>query len=63
MKNLEPYNLVSNQPSISRYMLIVTGIDTDLQDICEQFLLNIFRDAKSTPLTTMRKTRPRNFPQ
>ncbi|WP_225977370.1 hypothetical protein [Nostoc sp. CENA543] len=53
MKNLEPYNLVSNQSSISRYMLIVIGIDTDLQDICEQFLLNIFRDARSTPPTKL----------
>jgi phenylalanyl-tRNA synthetase alpha chain len=31
MTNLEPYNLVSNQPSISRDMSIVTGRDTDLE--------------------------------
>ncbi|OUL28109.1 hypothetical protein BV378_08065 [Nostoc sp. RF31YmG] len=38
MTNLETYNQVSNKPSISRDMSIVTGIDTDLEDICEQVL-------------------------
>ncbi|BAY70268.1 hypothetical protein ACN23B_23370 [Anabaena sp. FACHB-709] len=42
MTNLEPYNLVSNEPSISRDMSIVTGIDTDLNDIYEQIILNIW---------------------
>ncbi|WP_414752085.1 hypothetical protein [Anabaena sp. CCY 9910] len=41
MTNLEPYNLVSNESSISRDMSIVTGIDTDLDDIYEQIILNI----------------------
>ena len=36
MKNLEPYQAVSNQPSISRDLSIVTGLDTELEDICEQ---------------------------
>ena len=34
MTNLEPYRPVSNQPSISRDMSIVTDIDTELEDIC-----------------------------
>ncbi|MBH8577826.1 hypothetical protein I8752_33675 [Nostocaceae cyanobacterium CENA369] len=44
--NLEPYNLVSNQPSISRDMSIVTGIDTDIEDICEQIVRVLGNDAK-----------------
>ncbi len=38
MMNLEPYYLVSNQPSINRDMSIVTGIDTELEDICEKIV-------------------------
>jgi phenylalanyl-tRNA synthetase alpha chain len=34
MTNLEPYHPVSNQPSISRDMSIVTSSDTELEDIC-----------------------------
>ncbi len=34
MTNLEPYCLVSNQPSINRDMSIVTGADMELEDIC-----------------------------
>jgi phenylalanyl-tRNA synthetase alpha chain len=44
--NLEPYNLVSNQPSISRDMSIVTGIDTDIEDICEQIVRVLGNDAE-----------------
>ncbi|BAT52043.1 phenylalanyl-tRNA synthetase alpha chain [Nostoc sp. NIES-3756] len=46
MTNLEPYILVSNQPSISRDMSIVTGIDTELEDICEQIVLILGKDAE-----------------
>lgn len=46
MTNLEPYNLVSNQPSISRDMSIVTGIDTDIEDICEQIVRVLGNDAE-----------------
>jgi len=46
MTNLEPYILVSNQPSISRDMSIVTGIDTELEDICEQITLILGKDAE-----------------
>jgi phenylalanyl-tRNA synthetase alpha chain len=46
MTNLEPYNLVSNQPSISRDMSIVTGIDTDLEDICENIVKILGKDAE-----------------
>ncbi|WP_428850575.1 hypothetical protein [Nostoc sp. ChiQUE02] len=35
MINLESYSPVSNHPSIGRDMPIVTGIHTDLKDICE----------------------------
>ncbi len=38
MTNLEPYHPVSNQPSISRDMSIVTGVDTELEDICEEIV-------------------------
>lgn len=38
MINLEPYSQVSNNPSISREMSIVTGRDTDLNDNCKQIL-------------------------
>lgn len=38
MTNLEPYCLVSNQPSINRDMSIVTRRDTELEDICEKIL-------------------------
>lgn len=38
MTNLEPYHPVSNQPSISRDMSIVTGADTELEDICEKIV-------------------------
>ncbi|WP_313950117.1 hypothetical protein [Nostoc sp. FACHB-110] len=46
MTNLEPYNLVSNQPSISRDMSIVTGIDTDIEDICENIIKILDKDAE-----------------
>ncbi|BCL35835.1 hypothetical protein NSMS1_22820 [Nostoc sp. MS1] len=46
MTNLEPYILVSNKPSISRDMSIVTGIDTELEDICEQIILILGNDAE-----------------
>lgn len=36
MMNLAPYHPVSNQPSISRDISIVTGLETELEDICEQ---------------------------
>jgi phenylalanyl-tRNA synthetase alpha chain len=36
MTNLKPYNPVSNQPCICRDMSIVTDINTELEDICEQ---------------------------
>ncbi|MDJ0772485.1 MAG: hypothetical protein QNJ49_03505 [Mastigocoleus sp. MO_167.B18] len=36
MTNLETYQAVSNQPSISRDLSIVTSLDTELEDICEQ---------------------------
>jgi phenylalanyl-tRNA synthetase alpha chain len=38
MTNLEVYRSVSNQPSISRDMSIVTGKDTELEDICEKIV-------------------------
>lgn len=34
MTNLETYILISNQSSISRDMSVVTGVDTELKDIC-----------------------------
>ncbi len=46
MTNLETYNQVSDKPSISRDMSIVTGIDTDLEDICEQILQALDNDAE-----------------
>ncbi|MBD2356425.1 hypothetical protein H6G41_17635 [Tolypothrix sp. FACHB-123] len=46
MTNLETYNQVSNKPSISRDMSIVTGIDTDLEDICEQILQVLGNEAE-----------------
>ncbi|WP_414586271.1 hypothetical protein [Scytonema sp. PCC 10023] len=46
MTNLEPYTPVSNQPSISRDMSIVTGIDTELEDICEQIVEVLKDDAE-----------------
>lgn len=46
MKNLEPYNLVSNQPSISRDLSIVTGIDTDIEDICENIVKILGKDTE-----------------
>jgi phenylalanyl-tRNA synthetase alpha chain len=46
MTNLETYNQVSNKPSISRDMSIVTGIDTDLEDICEQILKVLGNEAE-----------------
>ncbi|WP_238845559.1 hypothetical protein [Nostoc edaphicum] len=36
MINLESYSPVSNNLSIGRDMPIVTGIHTDLEDICEK---------------------------
>ena len=36
MTNLETYQAVSNQPSISRDLSIVTSLDTELEDVCEQ---------------------------
>lgn len=38
MTNLEPYRPVSNQPSINRDMSIVTGVETELEDICEKIV-------------------------
>jgi phenylalanyl-tRNA synthetase alpha chain len=38
MINLEPYSQVSNNPSISGEMSIVTRRDTDLKDICKPTL-------------------------
>lgn len=46
MTNLEPYYAVSNQPSISRDMSIVTGLDTELEDICEQIVEVLADDAE-----------------
>lgn len=46
MTNLETYIQVSNKPSISRDMSIVTGIDTDLEDICEQILQVLDQDTE-----------------
>ncbi|MER3492669.1 MAG: hypothetical protein C4323_10240 [Mastigocladus sp. ERB_26_2] len=46
MTNLEPYRQVSNQPSISRDMSIVTAIDTELEDICEQIIEVLSNDAE-----------------
>ncbi|PLZ91547.1 hypothetical protein CEN44_08395 [Fischerella muscicola CCMEE 5323] len=46
MINLEPYRQVSNQPSISRDMSIVTAIDTELEDICEQIIETLSNDAE-----------------
>ncbi len=38
MINLESYSPVSIHLSIDRDMAIVTGIDTDLQDICKKIV-------------------------
>ena len=38
MTNLEPYCPVSNQPSISRDMSIVTSVEAELEDICEKIV-------------------------
>jgi phenylalanyl-tRNA synthetase alpha chain len=38
MTNLEPYSLVSNQPSINREMSIVTRRDTELENIWEKIV-------------------------
>ena len=46
MTNLEPYCLVSNQPSINRDMSIVTGRDTELEDICEKIVEVLGNDAE-----------------
>ncbi|WP_315791744.1 hypothetical protein [Fischerella sp. JS2] len=46
MTNLEPYRPVSNQPSISRDMSIVTPVDTELEDICEQIIEALGNDAE-----------------
>ncbi|WP_336622312.1 hypothetical protein [Chlorogloeopsis sp. ULAP01] len=46
MKNLESYHQVSNQPSISRDMSIVTELDTELEDICEQIVEVLGDDAE-----------------
>jgi phenylalanyl-tRNA synthetase alpha chain len=46
MTHLEPYIPVSNQPSISRDMSIVTGINTELEDICEQIVEVLGDDAE-----------------
>jgi phenylalanyl-tRNA synthetase alpha chain len=46
MTNLEPYCQVSNQPSISRDMSIVTNRDTELEDICEQIIEALSNDAE-----------------
>lgn len=39
--NLESYSPVSNHPSIGLDMSIVTGIDTDLQDIYEKIVTQL----------------------
>ena len=46
MTHLELYIPVSNQPSISRDMSIVTRIDTELEDICEQIVEVLKDDAE-----------------
>jgi phenylalanyl-tRNA synthetase alpha chain len=46
MTNLETYQSVSNQPSISRDMSIVTALDTELEDICEQIVEVLQEDAE-----------------
>ncbi|MFH7027895.1 MAG: hypothetical protein ACHBN1_21485 [Heteroscytonema crispum UTEX LB 1556] len=46
MTNLEVYRSVSNQPSISRDMSIVTGKDTELEDICEKIIGVLGDDAE-----------------
>ncbi|NWF60617.1 MAG: hypothetical protein HXY43_15500 [Fischerella sp.] len=46
MTNLEPYRKISNQPSINRDMSIVTGLDTELEDICEQIIEALGNDAE-----------------
>jgi phenylalanyl-tRNA synthetase alpha chain len=46
MTNLEPYRSVSNQPSIKRDMSIVTALNTQLEDICEQIVEALGDDAE-----------------
>lgn len=46
MINLELYQPVSNQPSISRDISIVTSLDTELEDICEQITEVLADDAE-----------------
>ena len=38
MTHLEPYRMISNQPSIRRDMSIVTRVSTELEDICENIV-------------------------
>ncbi|BAZ41153.1 phenylalanyl-tRNA synthetase alpha chain [Calothrix sp. NIES-4101] len=38
MINLEPLRPVSNKPSICRDLSIVTGVDTEIEDICEEIV-------------------------
>ncbi|KAF3890248.1 MULTISPECIES: PheS-related mystery ligase SrmL [Nostocales] len=46
MTNLELYHQVSNQPSIYRDMSIVTGLDVELEDICEQIVETLGDDVE-----------------
>lgn len=46
MTNLEPYRPVSKQPKISRDMSIVTDLDTELEDICEQIVEMLGQEAE-----------------
>ena len=46
MTNLELYQPVSNQPSTSRDISIVTSLDTELEDICEQITEVLADDAE-----------------
>ncbi|GAB1543368.1 hypothetical protein NUACC21_60420 [Scytonema sp. NUACC21] len=46
MTNLEPYHQVSNQPIICRDISIVTGLDVELEDICEQIVETLGDDVE-----------------
>jgi phenylalanyl-tRNA synthetase alpha chain len=64
MTNLEPYHPVSNQPSIRRDMSIVTSIETELEDICEQIVEVLEDDAELLEsVDILSETRYHQLPQ
>jgi phenylalanyl-tRNA synthetase alpha chain len=58
MTNLKPYYPVSNQPSINRDMSIVTGLDTELEDICEGIMQALGNEAELLETVTILSETP-----